>query len=266
MSFPIASWIHIVQWHPEGKTLAVGTLEKYVLLIDIDRGDIKALNASGGSRALDWNHTGQLLAVADLEGVIQIWHKDGSLYNTIDMQYGPDVVGESYLGIDWHPTKDILVAANFQINLLDASGTLLNVMEHTNPAAIILCAKWHPSGEFFVIGDYGHSWEGENVPSLLHFWSEDGALLKSVPGSKAEYRNISWNHDGSKLATASDVLRIWSENGDLLHVGPADGTNKLWGIDWADDGNRIVTSSRYKTIALWDPTARLIQRIDVGGR
>src|SRR5690606_38336928 len=108
-------------------------------------------------------------------------------------------------------------------------GTVLKVMEHKNPSAIILNTSWHPSGLFFVIGDYGYNLEGENVPSLLHFWSKEGTYIRSVSGNKAEIRNLSWNHQGTRLATASDLLRIWTETGELIHEGIQDSNNKLWG-------------------------------------
>ena len=262
-SIPINNWIHSVKWHPNGKVLAIATLDRYVLMLDIETGKMTSLDSKGGSRAIGWNRNGQLLAVGDLDGMVKIWDQQGNLVRTIENQYDPNVAGKSYLGLDWHPSKNSFVVINFGITHYDTSGRVLKLMEHTNKAAIMLCVKWHPSGDFFVIGDYGHNWEGENVPSLLHFWSKDGALIKTVTGSKAEYRNISWNKQGTLLATASDVLRIWTDNGTLLHKGKPDSTNYLWGIDWNNDGEKIVTSSRHKTVALWDSTARLLKRVDV---
>ncbi len=262
-SFPVDSWIHIVKWHPGGETLAIGTLDKYVYLLNPHSGNIKSLNHKGGTRALDWNYNGELLAVADLEEGINIWNTEGEHVNNIKKTFDPETPGKAYLALDWHPSKNIMVAANFQINLFDADGRTLNKMEHTNKAAIILSASWHPSGEFFVIGDYGYNWEGENVPSLLHFWSQEGKLIKSVYGSKAPYRNIAWNKEGSRLATASDVLRIWTNSGELMHESLQDSTNYLWGIDWSAGSDKIITASRFKSIALWDSTASLVKRIDI---
>lgn len=264
-SYQLNTWIHAVKWHPDGQTLAVATLDNYVQLLNIKSGNITQLSAKGGSRTIDWNYNGELLAVGDLDGVVKMWSREGNLVKTIKKNYGPDVVGKSYLGVDWHPHKNILVAANFQINLFDSTGNEIKTMEHTNKEAIILCVNWHPSGEFFVIGDYGHNWEGENVPSLLHFWTPDGIKLRSVPGSKAEYRNISWNKAGTRLATASDVLRLWTKDGTLLHASEPDSTNYLWGISWNANDDKIVTASRHKTIAIWDTAAKLIRKVDVGG-
>ena len=268
-SFYIPSWIHIIKWNPDGKTLAIATSTAYVLLLDINTGELIPLDndigpnhTDNGSRAMDWNYTGDMLAVGGLDGVVKIWGIKGNLLH-YDDKYPEGTSFVSYLALDWHPYKNIFIAGNFEIHLYDSTCTELNVIEHANKEAIMLCAEWHPSGEFFVIGDYGHNWEGENVPSLLYFWSPDDRLLKSVPGSIGEYRNIDWNPDGRLLATASDVLRIWTKDGKLLQETKPDSTNYLWGISWNSKGTRIVTSSRHKTIALWDSTARLIKRIDV---
>ncbi|MBA2331104.1 MAG: hypothetical protein H0V91_15985 [Flavisolibacter sp.] len=262
-SFPVNSWIHVVKWHSDNKILSIATLDKYVQLLDIETGNIKKLDGQGGSRAISWNPSGDLLAGADLEGEINIWNKHGELIRVIPPKFSADIPGKAYLSIDWHPNKNVFIATNFQINLIDTLGNFLKEMPHQNKNALILCTKWHPSGKYFVIGDYGYNEEGKNVPSLLHFWSEDGKYIKSITGSKAEYRNLDWNKHGSLLATASDVLRVWNKEGILQYESPADSINNLWGISWSANGNNIVTASRFKTITLWDSTARLIKRLDI---
>lgn len=268
-SYYIPDWIHVLKWNNDNKTLAVATLNEYVMLIDIksDRfvrysNLIGPHHSGNGSRAMDWNYQGNLLAVGGLDGVIKVWDKNGNLLKYMD-KYPPGTEFTSYYALDWHPYKDEFIACNFEIHLLDRDCNELLQMEHTHKEAIMLCVKWHPSGDFFVIGDYGHNWEGENVPSLLHFWSSTGQHIKSISGSTGPYRNIDWNHNGKLLATASDVLRVWSAEGELLHEGPGDGTNYLWGISWNKHGNQIVTSSQHKSIALWNKNAELIKRIDV---
>jgi WD40 repeat protein len=99
--------------------------------------------------------------------------------------------------------------------------------------------KWHPSGEYFVTGDYGHSNEG--IPTLLQFWKADGKLIRQWDGSKKEFRNIRWNKQGTLLATGSDALRIWNKDGELLYTGKTDDKTVLWGVDWTSDAQRIFT-------------------------
>lgn len=271
-TYAIHDYIHSVKWNPDGNILAIATLSDYVQYLNIKTGKIIKLNNrlgpnhmpdGNGSRAIGWNHTGEILAVGGLDGIIKTWDKQGNLLKYYEKKYVPETDLVSYFALDWHPQKNIFVAANFEIQLYDSNCTEIKTMTHVNKEAIMLCADWHPSGNFFVIGDYGHNWDGENVPSLLHFWSSDGNLLKSVQGSKGEYRNIAWNGNGNLLATASDVLRIWSKEGKLLYESPADGSNYLWGIAWNNKGTKIVTSSRHRTIAIWDSKAKLLKKIEV---
>jgi WD40 repeat protein len=91
---------------------------------------------------------------------------------------------------------------------------------------------------------------------LLQFWNRKGNLIKSVDISKGEYRNITWNPKGDRLATASDALRIWDKNGKLLHEGSS--KDYLWGISWNRNGSRIVTSSIEQRVIIWDSQARVV--------
>lgn len=266
-SIPLGSTIQVVRWNNDAVTLAVATVTRYVALINTKTGTTTWLDNSpgapgtdNGSRAMSWHPDGNLLAVGGMDGLIRIWDKNGRLIRTIN-KYPPGTDYTGYLALDWHPSGTQFVAGNFEIVIYDTTGKTLSVMQHANPAAIILCARWHPSGGFFVVGDYGHNWEGENVPSLLHFWSKEGQLLKTIKSSNGEYRSIAWSPDGKYLATASDVLRIWNKDGTLVHQSPSDGSNYLWGISWHPSGKNIVTTSRHRSITRWTATAKNKKRI-----
>jgi WD40 repeat protein len=120
---------------------------------------------------------------------------------------------------------------------------------------LILCVAWHKTGDFFVVGDYGD----HETKSLLQYWSSNGKLLQSIDISKGEYRNISWNKKGNRLATASDALRIWDHKGKLIAEGLSE--DLLWGLTWNKKGKRIVTSSIEERVLLWDAKATVIKTI-----
>ena len=122
----------------------------------------------------------------------------------------------------------------------------------------MLCVKWHKSGKYFVLGDYGD--HDVNYKPMLQFWKANGTLIKQLDVSKKEYRNISWTKDGKKLATASDALRIWNKNGDLIAEGLSE--DKLWGVDWSPNGKYIVTSSHNGHIRIWDRKANFIKELN----
>ena len=78
----------------------------------------------------------------------------------------------------------------------------------------MLCVEWHPSGELFVTGDYGDY--DNNYPPLLQFWTSEGKKIKTIEKSKAEFRNLKWSKDGTLLATASENIRLWDRNWNLI--------------------------------------------------
>jgi WD40 repeat protein len=103
-----------------------------------------------------------------------------------------------------------------------------------------------------VTGDYGD----EKDKSLLQYWNEQGELIKSIDISKGEYRNLAWNPKGDRLASASDLLRIWDTNGNLISKGNS--KDNLWGVSWNEKGNRIITSSMEQKILVWNKKAKII--------
>jgi len=247
-SIPFNGTITRLQWHPSKNTIAVATQlsADKPCLIDLDTNKKIELNgiSADGARGLDWNATGTLLAVADNDGQILIYDTQGTLVKTIKNENGLSITA-----IDWHPDGKRLVVVSDKIRLFDTSGNLLKSIRHRPESVLLLSVAWHPSGAFFVTGDYGDS---ENK-SLLQYWSQDGKLLQSVAVGQAEFRNLSWNPKGSRLATASDALRIWDLKGNLISYGKS--PDYLWGVAWNKNGTRIVTSSLEQRIALWNAKA-----------
>ena len=113
---------------------------------------------------------------------------------------------------------------------------------------LMLCVTWHPSGAFFVTGDYGDF--EFHFPPLLQFWTYEGQKIKTIEESKAEYRNIKWSNDGELLATASEKIRLWNKEGNLV----SEQTTKdlLWGIDWNKEATQIITTDGEGKITFWD--------------
>jgi WD40 repeat protein len=85
-------------------------------------------------------------------------------------------------------------------------------------------------------------------------------LLRTIeiPGGAA-IRNISWSPDGSRLASASEALRVWSEHGELLHVGES--PDFLWGVSWNPAGDHVLTSSHEGRVTLWSAAAEIVRHI-----
>ncbi|NOS94610.1 MAG: hypothetical protein HOP30_22085 [Cyclobacteriaceae bacterium] len=249
-SYQLKSMIRQVSWHPTSNILAIATNEDEVSILNIETKKFIKLNGINyGARGIDWNFNGQLLATADNEGLVKIWDSTGSLLRTI--KKGDN---NSYFSISWHPSKNIIAVSGDDIRMMDTLGVTLKVIKHRKENTGILTICWHPSGDFFATGDYGHDQDG--IQSIIQFWKLDGTLTKTLYGSKAEYRNIRWNKSGTLLASASDALRIWNANGELLSTGKSN--DLLWGLDWNSKSEKIITSSITGKIKVWNADAKLI--------
>ena len=256
-SLPIKNTITRVKWHPTKNIIAVSTQnsEDKTSLINLDKNEKIELNgiSSEGARGIDWNYTGEYLAVADNEGQILIYNMKGELIRKFVNQSNST---KSITAVDWHPKKNILTMVTDKIRFYDIEGNLLKSIKHRPEDVMLLSVAWHNSGDFFVTGDYGD----EKDKSLLQYWNEQGELIKSIDISKGEYRNLTWNPKGNRLASASDALRIWDTKGNLISEGNS--KDYLWGVSWNEQGSRIITSSMEQRIILWNKKAKRIITIE----
>ena len=256
-SLPIKNTITRVKWHPTKNIIAVTTQNSedktsIINLYNNEKIELKGISPDG-ARGIDWNYTGEYLAVADNEGQILIYNIKGELIRKFLNQSNST---KSITAIDWHPKKNILTTVTDQIRFYDIEGNLLKSVKHRPEDVMLLSVAWHNSGDFLVTGDYGD----EKNKSLLQYWNEQGELIKSIDTSKGEYRNLAWNPKGNRLASASDALRIWDTNGNLISEGKS--KDYLWGVSWNEQGSKIITSSLEQRIILWNKKAKRIITIE----
>ena len=254
-SFPTKNTITRIKWHPSLNIIAVTTQMSSEKSFIFNLETNKKIELSGistdGARGIDWNYTGEYLAVADNDGQILIYDIKGKLLRKFANENT-----KSITALDWHPKKNIITTITDKIRFFDIEGNLLKSIRHRQEEVMLLCIAWHKTGDFFVTGDYGD----EKDKSLLQYWNEQGELLKTIDISKGEYRNLAWNPKGDRLASASDALRIWDTKGNLLSVGNS--KDYLWGISWNEKGNRIITSSLEQRIILWSKKSKRIITIE----
>jgi WD40 repeat protein len=252
-SFPVKNTITRVKWHPSMNVIAVTSQmsDEKSFIFNLETNEKIELNgiSSDGARGVDWNYSGEYLAIADNDGQVLIFNTKGELIRKFVNQINST---KSITAIAWHPKKNTLTTVTDKIRFLDLNGNLIKSIKHRPEDAMLLSISWHKSGDFFVTGDYGD----EKDKSLLQYWNEQGELIKSIDISKGEYRNLAWNPKGDRLASASDLLRIWDTNGNLISKGNS--KDNLWGVSWNEKGNRIITSSMEQKILVWNKKAKII--------
>jgi WD40 repeat protein len=247
-----------VEWNPKFPILAVASTSykqnnSVVQLYNISTDKtLLTRNIDLQGRAVTWSPDGQQVAFVGKDGKISIHNKNGEQVKTLSYR-NPGALFD----IDWHPTKNILLAVEENIYFIDIDrDSLLATYDDGSVNKGILSCQWHTSGKFFVTGDYGHENEGE--PSYLKYWNDNGSLLKRTKKSKAEYRNLRWSKNGKYLAAATDVLLVLNEKGDVVRKTKFD-TNNLWGVDWSNKGDRMIITDGAGNIRICDAKGKLIK-------
>lgn len=252
-TFKLPGMVKCIMWHPQGKLLAAGT-NKTIEIVNTETGSSNSITSAGGARSITWNPDGTMLATAHGE-FTHMWTADGKLLKSFQKEHN-----KTLMAVTWHPTDNLIITASDEIRMWDANaGKQLKVFRHRPEELGVLTVQWHPSGKLFASGDYGHHKEGKG--SLLQLWNTDGSLVKTITGSRGEYRNVRWSKDGSMLASASDALRIWTKDGNLLAEGPSSEEHIVWGLGWNSTGTRIATATFTGTVQVWDNKANLIKTI-----
>ncbi|MEM8584820.1 MAG: hypothetical protein AAGF87_11150 [Bacteroidota bacterium] len=244
--YPYAGTITQVKWHPAGDKLAIsvqdGKSEPCILKPSTGRRiELDQISAEG-ARALGWNHTGELLAVGDYEGILSIFDADGSLLRQVDTDQ------KGLIDLDWHPNSDLIVAVGEHISRYDYRTDELQNIEDRTEDILMLCVDWHPGGQFFATGDYGDF--THNYSPLLQYWTSAGSHIKSMNDSKAEIRNLAWSEDGELLASTSEKIRLWNEAGEI--VAQDNHSHLLQGVAWNGDTTQLIVTDDHCKIIFWD--------------
>ena len=255
LNFPYLGTITKNKFHPSKNMVAISVQDglSQSCILHLDTRKIITLDSVSqeGARAIGWNNSGSILAVGDYEGNLTFYNEEGIFIKKVNTQQ------KSIIGLDWHPYKNLLVGVGEKIILYDYDLESLASIEDRKEEVLMLCVAWHPEGAFFATGDYG-DFEYHHPP-LLQYWDGDGRLLESIEKSKAEYRNLKWSSDGKHLATASEKLRLWNTDGELIKE--VNSNSLLWGIDWNSTNDTLVTTDENGRITLRDLDLKILKEI-----
>ncbi|MEO1627529.1 MAG: WD40 repeat domain-containing protein, partial [Bacteroidota bacterium] len=155
-----------LKWHPTQNKLAVITQSTTfkAKILDLDQNKwIELEGLENSLRGIDWNHSGELLAISEFEGEISIFDINGKRVS----RFLADP--KSVAGIDWHPTENVLAAVGSKIGIFTHLGDTIKTFDPRDVEVFLLCVEWHQSGEFFAVGDYGVFEDAQN--KLVQFWS-----------------------------------------------------------------------------------------------
>ena len=243
---PVAGQVTEVQWNPTSSAFAVAVQGGQKSFIqNYPDGASYALDSIDefGARALGWSPDGTQLALGDYSGNLTIHDTYGQLINIIKVNE------KGIIGLNWSPDGSKIVTVGSDIVLVDLESATIEVIQDREEEVLMLCVAYHPSGEYFVTGDYGDA--ENNVPPLLQYWTSDGRLIRKFAEGRGEYRSVEWSHDGKLLATASDRVRVFNTNGIVVDQGKEEPTF-LWGISWSRNDKIVAATDSKGAIIMYD--------------
>ena len=114
-SYAYPGTITKTKWHPTKNRLAVsvqdGLSASTILNLDDDVSTSLDSVTSFGARAIGWNRTGDLLAVGDYEGFLNIYDDAGNFLRKVNTNQ------KGIIDLDWHPAENLIVAVGENIAL-----------------------------------------------------------------------------------------------------------------------------------------------------
>lgn len=242
--------VRCARWDNAGRRLAV-TLYRGAYILDVTTGSaIELKGLADGSRAITWSPTNDRLAAIDND--IKIFTAAGRHVETIlkeDRKTG--------FAISWHPTEDLLVVGGDDIRIVDIKTKSTTIIKHRKDNIGVLTVAWHPSGDFFATGDYGHY--GEGMPSLIQLWDRNGRKIREVSAGKLEYRTIRWIDDGKWLLTSGDAVRQWDTSLNLVATGPEQ--TSIWGLCKDNKSRRIFSATFGGEVLVLDDQLKTVLKV-----
>ena len=288
--------VRCVAFSPDGKTIAVGSHDTKIRLIDLTGKIKRTLNGhENGVSDVAFSPDAQTLTSVSWDGTIKRWNLNGTLIETITdnsqriwgIAISPDgrsiaTAGERHgvklwrtknpllnrfnghkagvIDVANHPTLDIIASASDDktIKLLDRQGRLLATWQGNQNG--VLSVDYNPDGTSLVSG------HNDGMVKLWSISSRDSTkVLKAIAlsGHKALVWGIAHSPDGSIFATASEdnTIKIWNRDGKLLRTIKAnqDGVRT---VAFSPDGKLIASGGLDNTIKLWNLQGELLATLD----
>jgi ATP-binding cassette subfamily B protein len=234
-------------WSPDNRTLAVGSMDHSVRLLDTSTGKVTTLRGhTEPIYSLAWSPDGKTLATGSWDRSVRLWSAEGRAISTLGGHTG-------YIaGVAWMPDGRTLGAVSSSVNvtLWDTQGKLISA--HDGEGDLLLNLGWSPDGRTFATG---------GNDAAVRIWGSDGSLQKMFVGHSAAVYTVAWSPDGKVLASGSEdrTVRLWSPTGEQLATMPGH-TNFINWVAWSPDG-ATVASAGDTTVRLWSrqgaPVAKL---------
>lgn len=211
---------------------------------------LKGLPETGIRGMAHFGEGSSSLLVGDNEGRLHFMNVMGEKFYSI--QADPKAI----TSLSWNPEEKLVVTTGSRVSIVQTERSEINSIQPRDQEVLLLCSAWHPSGEWFAIGDYGD--HNLDMPAQIQFRRKDGTLIRAMDVSKSEIRNIAWIDGGEHLVSVSDRIRIWSKKGALLRSKSLGA--KLWGLAISPNGTKIAVTTTTGEVIILNTRLKVLKR------
>jgi len=277
-----------ISFSPDGKTVASAIRKGTINIWNIDGTLLKTFQGHDrGINSLSLSSDGKTLAFAGDDQTVKLWSIDGTLLKTLKGHTN------MVLGVSFSPDGKTIASASGDatVKLWDFNGNSLKTWDGNGSAIFDL--SFSPDGNTIASASQGYivelwrldghllktfphngnvegvsfSRDGKILASTdsgdytVKLWNTDGTLLKTLKGHTAGVRDVSFNLDGSKIASASadGTIKLWNLDGNLLKTFPSQEANDVYSVIFSPDGKMLVSANWDRTVKLWSIDGTLLQ-------
>lgn len=228
--------VALVKYSPNGKTLAIGSIEGELKIIDLRYGKSIVTKAHEDEiRSIGFSPSGDSIVTGSWDGWAKLWSISGK-------PLGPGIEhSDAVSSVAFTPDGQHIMTARVDASLWDLNGNKINDFTGHGGEVVSIC--FPPKGDkvFTACTD-----------GIGRLWSMEGEQLSEFFGHRGMILSADFSPLGDAVVTVSadDSARIWNLSGTTLQgfVGHKD---QVFTVAFSPDGNEIITGSKDNTIRRW---------------
>jgi WD40 repeat protein len=253
--------IRSISWCNNDLIAMVFWNENYITLLDVSQGiNVGVLRGHNAYvHAIDRSPDGSKLASKSTVFTIKIWDLFSlQEVRTISAWNASGRNTQAWVSVAWNPDgTQIASPSSNNIKIWNfSSGEELSNSLWLSESGSLTDLDWHPHSNEIAYAS--------RLSPNTGIWDQ---LIQNestwIKGHNSDVFSVAWNHDGSKLASASKdtTIKIWEYNSTEELITFSDHSDYVMHVAWHPHNDKLLSTSLDGTVKLWSGNIRLLDRI-----